>query len=671
MPALDTSLNTPSLAVDWPLGGAPAFTWSAPSGASLDHFRMFRATTDDFTTAADVSGSLAKTATGWSDSGASRNGTAYYWWLVGFDAAEANAGECHSIHACQNVHAISGVSLQTAFSSSLFSGFRSASSLTFTDDISPAGTYRSTIAGACTTFTAGDPGAVAGGTYLTFILQQLTGDGAYVDVNRCDPLTATPVEVSAGSGGGGATEAEGAIVPAFGVASFQTVIAISGGPNGPGWGVANPPAASPFAAASASGVSATFSLSYAGPASSLSAGGSLGGGSGVGMSGGGGGGGGGSGGSGAVLAAGFVTLSGTTPTLHGHQNVASVTRNSTGQFTIAFTADLPTADYGFLGGGKAPDANNNDDSILVAPNSDTSAGFNTYSTAAIDIVTAYNIGTLVDPQNFSFIIYDPASTGGALLAAVNATVAAGVATINRGGGVSAITKKTSSWINGVFEVDLSPALGFADYSAFAGLRTPDTSGLSLAAGAQGNDTTSPGYNAHAAGVYNLVSQSLNTGDDIDPGTLSLAVLDLTASITGVLAAGRISTAGGVCTLIESFNLNTPVLETTFFGHSYKLTFTTNLGTSNYGVIASAKAYDAGAPAQPAPMIAGPTGYTGDGGLYHSYDGATLDLNCHFPNGGNPVACDVLDVIVFDPAAIQFGGVMAAVFAQTLLGFVGA
>lgn len=98
---------------------------------------------------------------------------------------------------------------------------------------------------------------------------------------------------------------------------------------------------------------------------------------------------------------GWVNFSGVTPTVNGHHNVSSVTKNATGRFTVTWQVPLASAFYAL--GGAAKDASTNitivtqDKNTAAEPCTATSASVmtrvsNAETLTSSDVITVLTIG---------------------------------------------------------------------------------------------------------------------------------------------------------------------------------------------------------------------------------------------------------------------------------------
>lgn len=96
----------------------------------------------------------------------------------------------------------------------------------------------------------------------------------------------------------------------------------------------------------------------------------------------------------------WVKFAGSTGTINGSGNVSSVTRTSTGIYTVNFTNSMPDTNYSVVGASK-----NQDNTTVAANNNPVSIGPISFATGSIGIVTPSVTTTLVDPFAVSVSIF--------------------------------------------------------------------------------------------------------------------------------------------------------------------------------------------------------------------------------------------------------------------------
>jgi hypothetical protein len=97
----------------------------------------------------------------------------------------------------------------------------------------------------------------------------------------------------------------------------------------------------------------------------------------------------------------WVKFAGGSGSINGSGNVSSVTRNSTGNYTVNFTTAMPDTNYAVTGASK-----NQDNTTTTAGNNPVAVGPISFATGSIGIMTpATTAGTLVDPFAVSIAIF--------------------------------------------------------------------------------------------------------------------------------------------------------------------------------------------------------------------------------------------------------------------------
>ena len=346
-------------------------------------------------------------------------------------------------------------------------------------------------------------------------------------------------------------------------------------------------------------------------------------------------------GTGFFLAAAFGTVSGGVVTLQKSQNVSSIVKNSTGQFTVNFARALPNANYGVLSDCLFPYNGGFDAAGTCAPNRDSSAGHNAYSTTQLDLLCWIGGGmnAAVDPQNISLIVYDPGISASGVQASVNFTISGGVCTMQRSVGMSGV----AYIVAGVYEFDFSPTLSRSDYSALLGARLPTASGAGGTTSMSASIIASPtGRNFHSTTQLSMGAMGGNLSAPTEMAIGSGFVIDANSPPTGVLAAARLSytSSGAAPTVARSFNINggSSVCNNGSPGGnlSINLAFSSALANTNYGVICT------GVSSGTYPAKAYERFYSGGVGSVRT----TTNLSISLYGGSGPV-----DVIVFDAFAL--------------------
>lgn len=278
----DPALNINSTLVDWPIGGRPALTWSAPT-ATADHIIVWWNTVPDWASAGNISGSLPGSATSYTDAGSAvADGSENYYWVIAYNAGETLTGRNNGCLACQNTKTISGTLV----------GGTSAAQITETIDFAPVligGEYRSTLVVHADSWTEGfptpsaNPGAgipyppgeanlQAGLAVTTPIPTTFAGVLQLLYIAPGDPPGPPGgYLINAPSAPTSSSLSEADAFNTFITATNPATVSISLTGNGPGsaWGT---PGVAPFASALAD-VRATAQVSYATASASLANGG--------------------------------------------------------------------------------------------------------------------------------------------------------------------------------------------------------------------------------------------------------------------------------------------------------------------------------------------------------------------------------------------------------------
>lgn len=96
----------------------------------------------------------------------------------------------------------------------------------------------------------------------------------------------------------------------------------------------------------------------------------------------------------------WVKFAGSTGTINGSFNVSSVTRSSTGRYTVNFTNALSDTNYSVVGASK-----NQDNTTTASGNNPIAVGPISFATGSIGIVTPSVTTTLVDPFAVSIVVF--------------------------------------------------------------------------------------------------------------------------------------------------------------------------------------------------------------------------------------------------------------------------
>jgi hypothetical protein len=285
-----------------------------------------------------------------------------------------------------------------------------------------------------------------------------------------------------------------------------------------------------------------------------------------------------------ILAAVHFTVSGTTVTIVGQKNVASVTRLAAAFYRITFTSGLANTNYGLFGGGRFADAAN-DAPLLVVPCRNSTSGRNTYSTAAVDVVITDAQGTGSDPALCGIGIFDPAAVGSDYLAACSVTISGTTPTVQRQTNVASAARQST----GVYRPTFTSALGDANYSIFGSTRYADfTNDASAFFGQNRNTAQTTAMTELSVGT---LAQNTGTYQNFDPGRFSMLARNSDTSPRGTLAGARFTVANpngagpNTITLLKSWNIAS--ITRTAQG-LFRATFTNQLSDTDYAVMGSGK-----------------------------------------------------------------------------------
>lgn len=364
-----------------------------------------------------------------------------------------------------------------------------------------------------------------------------------------------------------------------------------------------------------------------------------------------------------VLAAVYFTLSGTTVTVQKQQNVASVVRNSTGQYTITFTSTLSTGNYGVIVSGRQADLSSSLITIASA-NRDGTSGHNLHSTSAVDILVMNStggFGAAVEADKVAVICFDPTVSNADILAADYFTVAGTVSTLVANTNVASVTRKAA----GIYEHDFSAALSSSSYSVFGGARLGNFAGANAIYNG-GNRNSTSGNNLHTttkfsndagqfAGSSSPPPVDLSNGSDT--GNFgSILVRDSSATAIGILAGARVSVSGGVCTLVKSTNVSSVTYEAVGW---YRVNFTSTLADTNYGTVVQGKWPDTTSDDTPA-MSPG----VGSAAGSNVYSTSAVDVLAR--EVATAADVDTFDILVFDASLIGTTAASAVLLGQAWL-----
>jgi hypothetical protein len=337
-----------------------------------------------------------------------------------------------------------------------------------------------------------------------------------------------------------------------------------------------------------------------------------------------------------ILAAVYFTVSGTTPTIVGQKNVASITRNGQGKYRITYTSALANNNYGFIAGAQWAAVAGDNNTPLVVPCRNSTSGFNTYSTTAVDIAVTDAIGQLFDPGLCGIIIFDPSAVGSDYLAACSVTVSGTTPTLQRQTNVSSAPRQAT----GVYRPTFTSALANANYSVFGSSRYADFTNDASAFFSQSRTT------ARATGSDDLnvgtIAQTGGTVGNFEPGRFSMLARNSDTSPRGTLAGAQFTVSAGVVTLVKSWNVASITRSATGL---FRLNYANALSDTDYVVMASGKFATSGT-TQDSPLIGMNRNSTGPLNL-HSVN--SVDLVCRsWGASGLPFDPELADVWVVKP-----------------------
>lgn len=279
-----------------------------------------------------------------------------------------------------------------------------------------------------------------------------------------------------------------------------------------------------------------------------------------------------------ILAAVYFTVSGTTPTIVGQKNVASITRNAQGKYRITFTSALANNNYGLIANGRWADAAASDDTPLICPTRNSTGGFNTYSTSSVDVSITNQQGIFFDPEVVGVVIFDPASVGSDYLAACSVTVSGTTPTVQRQTNVSSSPRQAT----GVYRPTFTSALSSADYSVFGSSRYADFTNDSSAFFGQ-NRATSQTTAMTELSVGTLAAAG--SLQNFEPGRFSMLARNSDTFPRGTVAGVRFSVSGSTCTILKSWNVASVTRSGTGL---FRITFSTQISDTSYIVLGSGK-----------------------------------------------------------------------------------
>lgn len=340
-----------------------------------------------------------------------------------------------------------------------------------------------------------------------------------------------------------------------------------------------------------------------------------------------------------ILAAGFVTVSGTTPTLQTSKNVASIARSAFGVYTITYGSTLSTSNYGVLLGVRDV-SSSSDRSILIMPNRLTTGGFNRYSTTEVDIEIALPGSTVADPANFSFIIFDPNALSSAkYLAAAMMTASGSTYTLQRQKNVASLTRIT----DGVVRKTFSSALSDAEYCFLVNSRWPDAANGDPVM--SGNNTNSGNTSVHGtASAIATYGQYTDGSSLFDIGKASAMFFKGDDPPPGTLAAASVTLSGTSIVSQRTHNCTVSRTATGLFRATYALP----MPNANYGTICAAKLVGA---ASNKVATVGPNRNTSSGNGLYSTTAVDIFVMNNTNNSYSAVDPERLDIWCYDPASM--------------------
>lgn len=336
-----------------------------------------------------------------------------------------------------------------------------------------------------------------------------------------------------------------------------------------------------------------------------------------------------------VLAAGFVTYSGSTPTLQKQKNVSGVSALATGILRVTFASTLADANYGVAICARHT-STSSETVMLAVPNRNSTGGNNQYSTTQLDLALAAN-NSLSDPENVSFVVYDASALGSKYLAAVMFSVSGTTPTIQKQKNMASAARLDA----GIHRLVFTSALGSADYSMIQGAKYPDLA-ANDAWPVVGNNSNTAWSARHAT------TEAVGTFGQYHGGAFNFDILYASALFTrgddpppGTLAAASITMSG---TSIASSRLTNCSIARQATG-IYRLTFTNPLADANYALMLAAKKVDA---ASEDDLAVFPSRNTSS---YGAYSTSQVDIAVSAPASYSAVDPDRLEVFVFDPSAM--------------------
>lgn len=341
-----------------------------------------------------------------------------------------------------------------------------------------------------------------------------------------------------------------------------------------------------------------------------------------------------------ILAAVMFTVAGGVVTVVGQKNVATVTRNAAGYFTIAFTSALGSEYYGVLCGSRAANTfDTGQAQSFMNPAINSTGGKDQYSTTQLTVINMGYTGTpAYDPEIGTIIVFDPATVGSQYLAAFMGTTPPGATvTLRSQTNVSSITRNGV----GLYTQNFTVALPTADYSPFGTSRWQ-----SFAGGDFGNVWGrnqyggGGGFNRQTVDVFDLWCAGLLNGGQDDQFKFSGLFRDSSTFPRGTLASVRFTYIGGIVTLVKSWNVaSVNRISTGIFEINYDLP----TSDTNYGVLGSVSTILGGVQNN-TPLLQVNAQITGG---HNKYSTTQLNVHSAFPSS-SAIDCEYYDVWVVKP-----------------------
>lgn len=251
-----------------------------------------------------------------------------------------------------------------------------------------------------------------------------------------------------------------------------------------------------------------------------------------------------------IVAAGYVTLSGTTPTLVHQKNVASITRNATGRYRVAFTSNLADTDYGVLVYSRRKTSTASTVS-RGGPSRNSTSGWNTYAVDTLDLdFLDQGSSSAHDPDEFGFIVFDPDNIDAVnYLAAALWTVSGTTLT-----DVKSPRCSMSRLSTGVYRMAFTSSPADNNYQLFGHSRAATfTNATNFTFGANRNPTLpSNSYSTSQIDIIAGNNGGATTAFDCVKG--GLLVKKTGVAPRGTVASVRFSYISSVLTIIDQWNV---------------------------------------------------------------------------------------------------------------------